>query len=1859
MKTRSVITVILLTLLAGIFLFLCPVKAEAEGETEFSFNINEGDVWYVELGETKALPDIITNVDLSTVRFTWSWSKTGVADVNFTDFTVSGLAEGYTKLTANMIDNASGEQLASCQLPVSVVVSPTRLELPVHEITVVKGASVNVPAPIREPERITTDSLCIRLSSADTSVVTVSSTAEWTAWNGGPYDYPPKINGKAAGTTTVTLSIKRSDGTTLSDTLTVHVDDTKYYVSFDGNKKYYLGYGTTLSQPDGSTEAVTAPLGTTIQLPECGFSVPGYRFTGWNTAKDGSGTAYAAGDDFCINADETPAVTLYAQWALQEYPVHFVLNGGETEDETDTTYHIDVSTGPGYPIIDNYVNIYYPWTWKTNCGLYGWYLDESLTQFAGNSSYYQVTLDQLGEYTLYAKWYTAGLTVHYDGNGATSGEMEDQYISFATYDGYTPLTGLHSNKFQRDGYTFKGWNTQPDGSGTSYRNSDRLSDINNAALEERDFDMTLYAQWELKTYTISYRYAESGDNPTSYTILDTPITLLPAPEMSGYTFDGWYTDSDFTEPITEIAAGTAKTLTLYAKYTPHNYTIHFDANGGTGVINDITAAYNEDVELPVTGFEKYFIGNSWRYYFVCWNTKADGSGTSYCSNDYGETVSGLAPEDGAVVTLYAQWRRTFYLVHFDPNGGTGTMDDQPGLPESNTYKAPACEFTGNGLTFVNWNTKADGSGTSYYAGQSYGLYFANYGGDITLYAQWQGVFHDITYVNMDGEGVTNPNPARYAEGAVLNEGIALQDPTWPDHDFLGWYRDANFSTPAAEIPAGSTTDLTFYAKWVIGHYTIHFDANAGSDSVTGATQDLQVPLDTARTLPSCGFTRAKYNFVSWNTAADGSGTTLLPDASTAAFTAGKDETLTLYAIWERMDISGTWGSLSWSYSDHVLTISGEGAMAEGTADGTDLPWYELREDVTSLVIEHGVTSIAASAFIGEANLVNVTIPLTVTAVGENAFAGCGSIAAVDFSGSENEWSEVAVADGNEDLTGASFIFCPLYNVAFDGNGATGGSQDDMRNLKTDDSYAAPACTYEKYGHVFTGWNTEADGSGTSYLAGDSFSGLSEVPGDTVTLYALWSPVEYSISFVLRGGNLENVTVPVSYNYYSDPVTLPEPTRAGYNFAGWYTEITYLNEVTEIPTGSAGNMTFYAKWLAHKYTVKFEGNGATSGTMKDMICKYSVEYSLHANTFKRNYYTFTGWNTRADGKGSSYTDEQVFKNLKAADGAVVTFYAQWTPIKYTITYVLNGGTNSKANITKYKYTTEDFTFRAATKANYVFEGWYTDAEYKNKITVLKLGSYGDKTLYAKWSPKVYTITYKLNGGTNSADNPASYTVESAAITFKKPTRKYYTFSGWYKDADLTLKVTGIKAGSTGNRTFYAKWTVTKYTVTYELNGGTNSKANISKYTYFTDTFTLRAATRKGYTFVGWYKDAALTKKVTEITKGSSGNKTFYAKWTPVKYTITYKLNGGTNSASNPADYTIESAKIALAKPTRTGYTFAGWYTESAFTTKVTAIAAGSTGNKTFYAKWTANTYTIVFDGNGNDKNYPMDATVTCTYGKAVTLPKNEAYKSGYYFIGWSLKANGSGTVYADEASVKNLTAKNGAVVTLYAVWGIKTPEIFLSHTPSYIKIGVYHNYGATGYEIYRSVSKTGTYTKIATVSDNGGIVYYQDNNCTAGKTYYYKVREYVTDSSGKKTYSDYSEIQSAKLAETIKVTTHIWTYADNWADNCILYVKNTGTKDLYLGMSYDYDNMFPVSVFPNSTKNSSGACFVINGKNVKYVKIPADGKEYSIVLKLDGQDRYFEPGKSYAMVYFTYDDATGYFTSNEDSPGFYVYTEMKL
>ena len=216
-----------------------------------------------------------------------------------------------------------------------------------------------------------------------------------------------------------------------------------------------------------------------------------------------------------------------------------------------------------------------------------------------------------------------------------------------------------------------------------------------------------------------------------------------------------------------------------------------------------------------------------------------------------------------------------------------------------------------------------------------------------------------------------------------------------------------------------------------------------------------------------------------------------------------------------------------------------------------------------------------------------------------------------------------------------------------------------------------------------------------------------------------------------------------------------------------------------------------------------------------------------------------------------------------------------------------GTSYKVKITSKTsgaviyYTTDGSEPNAAYSKGTRYTGAFTVSPGKTVKAVAVCNKYADSSVSSKKLAKLttYKITFKSNGGKGSMSKQSMVKGVSTAISKNKFSKKYYTFAGWNTKANGKGKSykNKQKIKLTKNITLYAQWKLTKYKITYKLNGGKNAKKNPTAYTYKTSTFKLKNPTRKGYVFKGWYLDKKFKKKVTVINKGSSGNKTLYAKW----------------------------------------------------------------------------------------------------------------------------------------------------------------------------------------------------------------------------------------------------------------------------------------------------------------------------------------------------------------------------------------------
>lgn len=651
----------------------------------------------------------------------------------------------------------------------------------------------------------------------------------------------------------------------------------------------------------------------------------------------------------------------------------------------------------------------------------------------------------------------------------------------------------------------------------------------------------------------------------------------------------------------------------------------------------------------------------------------------------------------------------------------------------------------------------------------------------------------------------------------------------------------------------------------------------------------------------------------------------------------------------------------------------------------------------------------------------------------------------------------------------------------------------------------------KTGYKFNGWY-----NGTTNVT--SANPYTFAPTANITLTAKWviNTVSDTVKISPSGGGTVSPN-PITGQENTTISTIATPAT-GYNFKHWrYNNLSASGGYSESTTNPlnitiTGKRDITAVFELKSYTVTWNANGGTvspaSTTKTHGSTLGTLPTPTRASTAEYSY-TFAGWFTAASGGTQISSTTTVTGN--------VTYYAHWTATKrsYTATFNGNGGgTPSPSTITK-EYNVALGTLPTCTRTGYTFLGWYTASSGGTKISTTTVVT-KDITYYAQWSINSYTLTFNPNGGTVT---PTSKYLEynSAYDTLPTPTRasdaQYtYTFAGWYTAATGGTQVTATTKMAAKDTTIYAHWTsnTRSYTVSYQTTYGTLNKTSqsIAYNSKGSCTLTMPDNTAKfTYTFVGWYTAAngggtKVGSKLTLETPAITGTVTYYAYVTrsTKSYTHTFNANGGGTVSPATITKAYNTALGTLPTVSRTGYTFVGWFDTSAASGGTQATTTTKvTGTKTWYARWSINSYTFTFDKNGG--NTPSSTTITKEYNTAVgTLPtctRNANNTYTYAFAGWfDTSASSGGTQLTTTTKVtsnKTWYARWTSTYKNYTVtWNGNggTPSKSSSSFHYNDALGTLPTATRTGYTFKGwSTSKTGTVNVSTTTKVTANVTYY--------------------------------------------------------------------------------------------------------------------------------------------------------------------------
>ena len=540
--------------------------------------------------------------------------------------------------------------------------------------------------------------------------------------------------------------------------------------------------------------------------------------------------------------------------------------------------------------------------------------------------------------------------------------------------------------------------------------------------------------------------------------------------------------------------------------------------------------------------------------------------------------------------------------------------------------------------------------------------------------------------------------------------------------------------------------------------------------------------------------------------------------------------------------------------------------------------------------------------------------------------------------------------------------------------------------------------------------------------------------DNKTIYVKCNPNTYTINFDSDGGT----TVSSKTATYDSKIgTLTNPTKTGYNFAGWYLETESIT--SESVYKYAKDITLKAKWTEAtntKYTVNYY--------LQTLDKKYdkateSVVYTGTTNkTVDAALKTYEGFVTPS---------KQTVKIL--ADGsAKVDYYYVRKELKVTF---VNGDTKKEVT---YLYGKENqaFTNNGFSKTGYTLTGYSnTNGGSKNyEVTNAVTGEFIDthypsKTVYVVFTANTYKVVFNNNGGSGSMDTITCTYDKDCTLTKNTFTKTGYTFAGWSKTSDGEIEYTNNETvknlATSGNITLYAKWTANTYTITYNANGGSGTM-NKTTCTYDTNcTLAANSFARTGYTFASWTKDSTTGTSYavgsTVKNLATSGNVNMYAKWNINSYKVTIsttKMSTSSSSfnlnynASNKITITPNSEYYISSGSCTNGYTISGLTTGTSATSAQTVTinnngkTIGSTC--TFVASsscpYTAGTALGSYDYSGSSKNL----TIPCsgTYTMEVYGAQGGNYGSNAGGLGGKVVATFS--LSKDEVMTINTGGQNG-------------------------------------------------------------------------------------------------------------------------------------------------------------------------------------------------------------------------------------------
>jgi len=1209
-------------------------------------------------------------------------------------------------------------------------------------------------------------------------------------------------------------------------------------------------------------------------------------------------------------------------------------------------------------------------------------------------------------------------TIRYDANGG-SGAPGNQTKTMGVD------LWLSSTTPSRPQYVFKGWNTEANGSGTSYSPGQQFYP---------DADTTLYAQWEEDT---SYQYLDVNgvlDGNQAYNTdgmgkfdvyIDGQLVSDPAGSIDFY--DKYKVGSKYEikniRPNSGISydhanPGLSGTITGYTSvdlYFNTGYTLSIDPNGGTYLgstsvhkVNHLSPGSYVNILVPTRPgykFGGYDTSHGDYQYFASNNgwTTSHGENVGTYSRSYDGNVSLNEAPDGGYYRTNHVWR------------GIDSATDNYNYISFPTYTAEAGHtYKISGEVWISERPSGGSFALNFYHGDSSNDWKHCMWG---ISEGWTGKWVKFS---MERTFDTTTNDARFEIWTSDLKGLTGNISFWLQGLKITDETTGN-DVSMTKIAMGNS-DIKLTARWIPLHSTLSYDAQGGSlDSVKSTDNPNNYKIvDNGDYFIQSGLNSSRY----------------LHDYDCSRENGAKVCTFQGYGanakqcIWtfERYKNTPYYYIIN-KYNGKALNLSGDGP---GTRDGSVEMWTQLDGSNAAQSDFLWYFKDAGDGYITICN------KLTDKALDIPNGEDNDNVKLQQYTPNGTASQKFKLVQSEDNYVTTSVVYNGKYLTATGSSNSTGCAFTDKKILWKVRRRGRERYFENEYSDTYTLEDTTTGlklnavyYNGRYIIFNNQYDELCYNNGNLWMEYDDDEKDQYSISVQLADADpsslpSSNISMTLAdfptREKYTDSniyINSATPVKKGCKFLGWNTKEdgsgkTYQPGDLYDVNQDGGTVTLYAQWTPWKHVLHYNKNVPTSSTSQT-VSNMPVDQTKTFGQFMaisnlvptRKGYTFAGWYTQSNGTGTKYNPGSNY----AADqnGGTVNLYAKWTPWTYNIKYDQNvKSTSSSKTVTdmpaaQTKTQEIDVTLSSMTpkRNGYIFAGWSTSAngsvEYKPGSKFTKdLDSNGASiTLYAVWTPWKHTIHYNSNiptnaptGTTTVSNMPGDQTKtfdEKLTISSNKPTRKGYNFAGWSTSANGNVVYqpgAEYKNDQNGGTvTLYAKWTAWKHTVTYDKNVPANSKKtdvknmpeNQTKIYDQNQTLQSNVPTRIGYTFVKWTtnKDGTGTayqpgSQYSYNRDSDGGTVTLYAVWTPWKYTVRYDKNVPANSSSQTVS------------------------------------------------------------------NMPADQTKTEEVN--LTLSSNKPSRNGYIFNGWQAQINGKAVDYQPGAKLSyDVDDKDGSTIILKAQW----------------------------------------------------------------------------------------------------------------------------------------------------------------------------------------------------------------------------------